>query len=92
MIGMFAVSQSNRRTREAETLLYQLEANARGLNANEWEAIGSLKIDSELHESSEHFRRGILNNVETIHALHNRRGFAESVEPAVFTYLNAMDE
>src|SRR3984885_670213 len=92
IIGMFAVSQANRRTRETETLLYQLEANARGLNANEWEAIGSLKIDSELHESSKHFRRGILNNVETIHALHNRRGFSDSVQPAVSTYLIAMDE
>src|SRR3984957_13759964 len=92
IIGMFAVSQANRRTRETETVLYQLEANARGLNANEWEAIGSLKIDSELHESSEDFRREILNNVDEIHDLHNRRGFADSVEPAVFTYLNAMDE
>jgi diguanylate cyclase (GGDEF)-like protein len=92
IIGMFAVSQSNRRTRETETLLYQLEANAQGLNATEWEAIGSSKIDSELHESSEHFRRGILNNVETIHALHNRRGFSDSVQPAVSTYLIAMDE
>src|SRR3984957_10174457 len=91
-IGMFAISQSNRRTRETETLLYQLEANARGLNADEWEAIGSLKIDSELHESSEHFRREILNNVEEIHALHNRRGFADSVQPAVSMYLIVMDE
>src|ERR1700685_2414637 len=92
IIAMFAVSQSNRRSRETETLLYQLEANAQGLNAIEWEAIGSSKIDSELHESSEHFRNGILNNVETIHALHNRSGFSDSVQPAVSTYLIAMDE
>src|SRR3984957_16345642 len=92
IIGMFAVSQSNRRTRETETLLYQLEANAQGLSANEWEAIASLKIDSELSESSDHFRREILNNVEEVHALHNRKGFGDSVQPAVFTYLSAMDE
>ena len=46
--AMFALSQSNKRSREKATFLYQLEANAQGLNANEWEAIASLKIDSEL--------------------------------------------
>src|ERR1700722_8964054 len=94
IIGMFAVSQSNRRTRETETFLYQLEANAQGLNANEWEAIASLKIDSELSESSEHFHHEILNNVKKIHTFHNRRGFgfADNVQPAVSTYLIAMDE
>src|ERR1700733_14458871 len=92
IIAMFAVSQSNKRSRETETLLYQLETNAQGLNANEWEAIASLKIDPELHESSEHFRREIVDDVETIHALHYRKGFSDSLQPAVSTYLIAMDE
>lgn len=92
IISMLSVNQSNKRTRETETLLYQLEANAQRLNANEWEVITRLKIDSELHESAEHLRREILNNVEQIQALHNREGFADSVQPAVFMYLSAMDE
>ena len=92
ILAMFALTQSNKRSRETETLLYQLQANAQGLNAHEWQAIASLNIDSELRESSEHLRREILNNLQMIHALQDRKGFADSVQPAVSTYLNAMDE
>src|ERR1700733_9953627 len=92
ILAMFAVTQSNKRSRETETLLYQLQANAQGLNANEWQAIASLKIDSELRESSEHLRREVVNNLQMIHALQDRKGFTDSVQPAVFTYLNVMDE
>src|SRR5690349_7076588 len=48
MSVMFADSESTQQSRETEALLYQLETNARRLNANEWEAIASLKIDPEL--------------------------------------------
>jgi predicted signal transduction protein with EAL and GGDEF domain len=90
--AMFALSQSSKRSREKATFLYQLEANAQGLNANEWEAIASLKIDPELHESSEHLRREILNDLQKINALQGREGFADNVQPTVSTYLSAMDE
>jgi predicted signal transduction protein with EAL and GGDEF domain len=92
IMAMFALSQSNKRSRETEVLLYQLEANAQGLNANEWDAIASLKIDSELHESSEYFRRQILTDVQMINSLQEGKEFANQVQPAVFTYLTAMEE
>jgi diguanylate cyclase (GGDEF)-like protein len=92
IIAMFALTQSNKRSHETETLLYQLEANAQGLNADEWQAIASLKVDPELHERSERFRREILNDLQMIHALKDRKGFADSLQLAVSTYLSAMDE
>jgi hypothetical protein len=92
IIAMFAVSQSNKRSCETETLLYQLEASAQELNANQWEAIATLRIDSELDESSVHFRGEILNDVRLIHPLQNREGLTDEVHSAVATYLSTMDE
>ena len=67
IIAMIAVNESTKRTRHTQALLYQLEANARGLNANGWEAIATSKVDSDLRASAEHFRLEILNDVEMIH-------------------------
>jgi two-component system sensor histidine kinase/response regulator len=92
IIGLYVISESNERNRQTETFLYQLEANAQGLNSDEWEAIASMKIDSELHASSEDFRRGILNALQMIHSLQHQEGFADMVQPAASTYLSAMEE
>src|ERR1700733_11844098 len=69
IIVMFALSQANQRRHETETMLFQLEANAQGLNSNEWEAIASLRIDPDVHESSENFRPQILSKVQTVNWL-----------------------
>ena len=50
IVAMVAVNQANKRRHETETLLFELEANAQGLNANEWEAIASQKIDPDKSE------------------------------------------
>src|SRR5580704_14674644 len=92
IILMFLVSQSNKRRHETETLLYQLEANAQGLGSNEWEAIANLKVDSDVHESSEQFRREILNKLQMIHRFQDREGLVDKVQPAAYTYLSDMDQ
>jgi predicted signal transduction protein with EAL and GGDEF domain len=92
IIVMFALSQANQRRHETETMLFQLEANAKGLNANEWEAIASLRIDPDVHESSENFRHEILSKVQMIHALQDRAGLADKVQPAAFAYLSTMQQ
>src|ERR1700683_981073 len=74
IISMFAVSQSNKRRQETEALLYQLEANAQGLGSNEWEAIASSKIDTDVRESSRQFRRDILTKLQRIDAFQDREG------------------
>ena len=60
---MVAVSQSNKRRHETETLLYQLKANAQGLGSNEWEAIADSKINSDVGESTQQFRLEILTKL-----------------------------
>ncbi len=92
IVAMFALGESTKRSRETETLLYQLDADARGLNANEWEAIASLKIDSELRESVDHFRGAILHNLQMIDTLQGRKESEGNVQAAVFVYLTAMDQ
>jgi two-component system, sensor histidine kinase and response regulator len=92
IIGLHIIGESNERKHETTTLLYQLEANARGLDANEWEAIASSKLDSELQESSEHFRRGILNDLRMIETLQYHEGLVDQVKPAASSYLGAMEE
>jgi two-component system sensor histidine kinase/response regulator len=92
IILMFLVSQSNKRRHETETLLYQLEANAQGLGSNEWEAIANLKVDSDVHESSEQFRREILNKLQMIHRFQDREGLVDKVQPAAYPYLSDMDQ
>jgi hypothetical protein len=91
IIAMFAVSQSTKRSRETEATLYQLQGSAQRLNANEWEAFANLKIDSNLYESSEQFRREILTDLQMIHALQGREGITDGVQRAVSTYLSATD-
>lgn len=92
IIAMFAVSQSNKRRHETETLLYQLEANAQGLGSNEWEAIANLKVDSDVRESSQQFRREILTQLQMIHASQDREGLVDKVQPAASTYLTDTDQ
>jgi two-component system, sensor histidine kinase and response regulator len=89
---MFLVSQSNKRRHETETLLYQLEANAQGLGSNEWEAIANLKVDSDVHESSERFRRDILTKLQMIHTFQSRQGLVDKVQPAASAFLSDMDQ
>ena len=91
IISMFLVSQSNKRRHETETLLYQLEANAQGLGSNEWEAIANLRVDSEVHESSERFRRDILTELQMIHTFQSRQGLVDKVQPAASAFLSDMD-
>jgi diguanylate cyclase (GGDEF)-like protein len=92
MIVMFADSESTRQSRKTEALLYQLQTNARGLNANEWEAIANLKIDPDLQASADHFRFEILSELEALRALQGRRGLTNRVEPAASLYLKAIQE
>ena len=92
IFSIFAVSQSNKRRHETEALLYQLRANAQGLGSNEWEAIAILKVDSDLHDSSERFRRDILNELKTIHIFQDREGLADKVQAAASRYLGDMEQ
>ena len=92
IIAMIAVNESTKRTRHTQALLYQLEANARGLNANGWEAIATSKVDSDLRASAEHFRLEILNDVEMIHTQKGDGGLTDKVYPAAAAYLSAMEE
>jgi predicted signal transduction protein with EAL and GGDEF domain len=90
--AMFALNQSNKRSHKTATLLYQLEANAHGLGSNEWEAIARARVDSDVHQSSEQFRRDILNKLTMIHAFHDREGLVDKVQPAASKYLSDMDQ
>src|ERR1700733_2725318 len=92
IISMFAVSQSNKRRHETETQLYQLEADARGLASNEWEAIATLKVDSDHYEEAHQFRREILNRLQLIHASQAREGLVDQVQLAACTYLSDIDQ
>src|ERR1035438_6205939 len=92
IIGLYVIGESTERNRKTETLLYHLEANAQGLNSNEWQAIARLKVDSDLRASSEHFRREILDDLQMIHTLQHREGLADKVQPAASTYLSTMEE
>src|ERR1700722_12147069 len=92
IISMVAVSQSNKRRHGTETLLYQLEANARGLGSNEWEAIANLKIDSDNRESTRQFRAEILTKLQMIDAFQGGQGLVDKVRPAASTYLSDMDQ
>jgi predicted signal transduction protein with EAL and GGDEF domain len=89
---MVAVSQSNKRRHETETLLYQLEANAQGLGSNEWEAIADSKINSDVGESTQQFRLEILTQLQMIGAFQGRQGLVDKVRPAASTYLSDMDQ
>jgi two-component system sensor histidine kinase/response regulator len=91
-VGLYVIGESNERSRQTATLLYQLEASAQALNSNEWEAIASRKIDSELFASSEHLRREILDDLQTIETLHRGEGLVDQVKPAASSYLEAMQE
>ena len=90
IVAMVAVNQANKRRHETETLLYQLQSNAQGLNADEWEAIASLKIDPDVRESSGVFRREILNKVQIIHTMYHHDGVVDKVQPAASAYLSTM--
>ena len=92
IVSMVAVSQSNKRRHETETLLYQLEANAQGLGSNEWEAIADSKINSDVGESTQQFRLEILTKLQMIDAFQGRHGLVDKVRPAASTYLSDMDQ
>jgi len=92
IVAMVAVNQANKRRHETETLLFQLEANAQGLNANEWEAIASQKIDPDVQESSGNFRREILNEAQIIHTMQDRDGRLDKVQPAASAYVSTMQQ
>jgi predicted signal transduction protein with EAL and GGDEF domain len=92
IISMIIVSQSNERRHETETLLYQLEANAQGLGSNEWEVIAHMKVDSDVHQTSQQFRREILTKLKMIHAFQDREGLVDKVQPAASKYLADMDQ
>jgi len=91
-IAMLALSQTNQRRLETETLLYQLEANAQGLGSNVWEAIAHLKVDSDLHDSAERLLREILSELNRIHSFQDREGLVDQVQPAASTYLSDMEQ
>jgi predicted signal transduction protein with EAL and GGDEF domain len=92
IISMVSVSQSNKRRHETETLLYQLEANAQGLGSNEWEAIAQMKVDSDVHQTSQQFRRDILTTLKMIHAFQDREGLVDKVQTAASKYLTDIDQ
>jgi hypothetical protein len=92
IISMFAVSQSNKRRHETETLLYQLDANAQALGSNEWEAIANLKVDSDNRESSRQFRGEILNELQMIDSFQDHEGLVDKVKPTASTYLSDVDQ
>src|ERR1700683_1661141 len=92
IIAMLALSQTNQRRLETETLLYQLEANAQGLGSNEWEAIARLKVGSDVRDSSGHFQREILSELKRIHSFQDREGLADQVQPAASRYLSDMQQ
>src|SRR6266478_4945014 len=92
IIAMIAVNQSTKRTRHTQALLYQLEANARGLNGDEWEAIATSGVDSHLRASMENSRLEILNDLQVIHALKGDGGLTDKVFPAGAAYLNAIEK
>jgi predicted signal transduction protein with EAL and GGDEF domain len=92
IVAMVAVNQANKRRHETETLLFQLEANAQGLNANEWEAIASQNIDPDVQESSENFSREILNEAQIIHTMQDRDGRPDKVQPAASAYVSTMQQ
>jgi predicted signal transduction protein with EAL and GGDEF domain len=90
--AMFALSQSNKRSREKATFLYELEGNAHALGSNEWEAIARAKVDSDLYQGAQQFRREILNKLKMIHAFQDREGLVDKVQPAASKYLSDMDQ
>src|SRR3984957_8023078 len=92
IIAMVGVNQANKRRHETETLLYQLQADAQGLNANEWEAIARLEIDPDVQESSENFLNEILKKAQIIHTMQDRDGLVDQVQPAASAYISAMQQ
>jgi two-component system sensor histidine kinase/response regulator len=92
IIGLYAISKSNERNRVDETLLYELQANAQGLSSNEWEAIASTKVDSDLRTRSDSFRREILNDLQKIERLQGPDTSTDKVQSAASAYLSAMDQ
>ena len=92
IVAMIAVNESTKRTRHTQALLYELEANARGLNANEWEARATSKVDSDLRARINNFRLEILNDLEIIHKLKGDGRLTDKVHPAAAAYLGAMEQ
>jgi predicted signal transduction protein with EAL and GGDEF domain len=92
IIAMVGVNQSNKRRHETEALLYQMQADAQGLNANEWESVARLEIDPDVQESSEKFRNEILKKAQIIHTMQDRNGLVDKVQPAASAYISAMQQ
>src|SRR3984957_7043557 len=92
IIWIVFVSKSNKRRHETETVLYQLEASAQGLGSNALEAIAHSKVDSDVHATSQQFRRDILTELEMLHKFRDREGLVDKVRPAASTYLSDTDQ
>jgi len=92
IIAVVAVNKSTRRTRDTQALLYQLEVNARGIDADEWEAVATSKVDSDMRASSQQFRLEILNDLEMIRTLNGDEGLTGNVRPAADAYLADMEQ
>ena len=90
--GLIVISRANRRSNQTEELLYRLRSNVLGLNASEWEAIASGKVDSDLDAKFQQFHRGVLNDLQMIQLLHNRESLMGQVQSAGSGYLSAMNE
>ncbi len=89
---LIVISKANRRSNQTETLLYRLRSNVLGLNASEWEAIASGKIDSDLDVKFRQFHLGVLNDLHMIQLLQNRESLMGQVQPASSGYLSAINE
>lgn len=92
IIVLYAISKSNERNRVNEIVLYQLQSNAHEMNSNEWEAIASGKVDSDLRAKAEFFRHEILNDLQTIRSIQGPEALTENVRSAASAYLSAIDQ
>ena len=92
IIAMIAVNKSTRRTRDTQGLLYQLETNARGIEADKWKAMATSRVDSEAQANSKQFRIEILKDLEMIHTLKGDEGLTANVRPAVAAYLADVEQ
>src|ERR1700722_8327394 len=92
IMTLIFISQANRRSNQTEALLYRLRSNVLGLNASEWEAIASGKIDSDLDGKFRLFNGGVLNDLKMIQLLQNRERLMGQLQSAASGYLSAMNE
>jgi two-component system, sensor histidine kinase and response regulator len=90
--GLILISQANRRSFLTESLLHRLRSSALGLNAAEWEAAADSKVDPDVRAKAALFRGEMLDGLRSIQFLHGNGGLTGEVQPAVSSYLAAMDD